>query len=361
MDILSNLPYKSIANILEHQSFKRPDKLSLLYPDPADSTQYLSLTYRQLNRITNYLSSKLSNHFVSLPTTTVVCILGNSDVRYLLMIYSLLKIKNIIVFPLSINNSKGAYEHLLNVTCATHLFTTEEYYDRIQDINYALKVIKFDLEFNISDFSTIGNDETILDHKDYVDDSHDELDRIKIILHSSGTTSYPKPIRLTNRGLLSMYHLMININDQYYTENDTTLTWGSLFHILALGTSINTWQAGGAYALPLTKLYPPTPSELLANIKVDKPSKITKLVCVPTLLEQLINEMRQQTNDGEIDFKPLKRLLFVSYAGAPCPDELCRLLVKNDIRLISTYGSTGKLSFSEHIMFTSNFMLFQLN
>ena len=95
---------------------------------------------------------------------------------------------------------------------------------------------------------------------------------------------------------------------------------------------------GSAYALPLCRTFPPKPDELLRNIEVN--DGITVLVTVPSLLEQLIREFISQRKD-DVNFKPLQKLKFIMYGGAGCPEELCRTLVDNDIRLISIYGATG--------------------
>ncbi|UJR29762.1 hypothetical protein I4U23_017310 [Adineta vaga] len=94
---------------------------------------------------------------------------------------------------------------------------------------------------------------------------------------------------------------------------------------------------GCAYALPLCVTFPPKPDELLHNIQID--NRITALITVPSLLEQLIREVLLEKNQ-HIGLKPLQKLKFVMYGGAGCPDDLCKILVENNIVLLSVYGST---------------------
>jgi len=45
---------------------------------------------------------------------------------------------------------------------------------------------------------------------------------------SSGSTSFPKPIKYTNRGIFYLPMIQTNINKQFWTENDAILAWGAL-------------------------------------------------------------------------------------------------------------------------------------
>ena len=65
---------------------------------------------------------------------------------------------------------------------------------------------------------------------------------------------------------------------------------------------------------------------------------ITVLVSVPSLLEQLTQQILSEKN---ADFTPLSKLRCVMYGGAHCPDEVCHLLVDNGGVLSSAYGATG--------------------
>ncbi len=103
---------------------------------------------------------------------------------------------------------------------------------------------------------------------------------------------------------------------------------------MAFGTLINCLVTGATYALPLVKNYPPTPKELLANIQIEQ---INKLISVPILLEQLVNELE---SNKSVTYAVLSRLQFISYGGAALADQLCRRLTDNGVHLVGSYGST---------------------
>lgn len=113
------------------------------------------------------------------------------------------------------------------------------------------------------------------------------------------------------------------------------------FHVFAFNGSVRAILAGCTYALPLCIRFPPKPEELLRNIQIH--NAITILLTVPSLLEQLTRELVSEKN-SHIGLKPLQKLRFIMYGGAACPDELCKMLVENNVILLSVYGATGKLS-----------------
>ncbi|CAF1205772.1 unnamed protein product, partial [Didymodactylos carnosus] len=329
MNLTDNQPYTAAGDLLTYQSQERPTKSCLLYPNPSNSAEYLSATYAQVYQFTTRLSRRfLSQYFNDNPpsTSTVICILSNCTTECFLTIYALLKLPNVIIFLLSTRNSKTAIEYLINETQAKYVFTTKDYLKTLPLIA-TLKIIEFDNDVHIDELqelATVGDKENLRSQ---------QLDEIQMIFHSSGSTAYPKPVRLTNRYFFNMYYFTSSVNKDWYTENDVVLAWGALYHIFAFWTSVTVWQVGGCYALPLTKVYPPTPKELVLNIN----QQITKMITVPVLLEQLVNEINSQSKPN---FESLKKMIFVMYGGASCPDNVCQMLVDNGVHLISIYGST---------------------
>ncbi|CAF0981994.1 unnamed protein product [Adineta steineri] len=349
MEFLQQLPYSSIAGALEYQAQTKPEKTAILYPDlNKDSREYASLTYKQYNNVTNYLAEKISKHLPNSSSNELLTcgLLAIGGLEYLLSQYALLKLPNVIMFPISARNSQAAIEHLLKETKTVVLLTTSQYLPVIKTIQQeqkelqSLKILLLDSEdFQIEEilknkdieYSISTSVNTIEKKKD------DELNKVVVILHSSGSTAHPKPIYLTNRYFLISYSFYLSLTKDFWKEDDVILTWGALFHLLAFTGTVRSIVIGCTYALPLCISFPPKPDELLHNIQVK--NGITVLISVPTLLEQLVRELLSEKN-VHIGLKPLQKLRFVTYAGAGCPDELCKTLVDNDVTLLSGYGAT---------------------
>ena len=173
--------FSSITDMLEKQAQLRAHQDCLLYPDQTDSHKYATLTYKQLNEVTNHIAEKFAAQIQcsSSNETPVVCLLANSDVSYLLSIYALLKL-NVIVFPLSIRNSDAALVHLLKNSKASYLFYSNQYSAVTTKINVefgsAIKLHSLE-EVRIAELLHLG--ESSFKPTSAVD----EVEQVRIIFH----------------------------------------------------------------------------------------------------------------------------------------------------------------------------------
>ena len=139
MDELKKLPFASIIGALEYQATINADRTALLYPDAQqDYTTYASLTYRQYNNLVDHLAARISTH---LPTALagadekIVCgLLGPGGTDYLLAQLALLKLPNVVMFPISPRNSQAAVEHLIRLTNTRMLLTFTPYLPLVETI-----------------------------------------------------------------------------------------------------------------------------------------------------------------------------------------------------------------------------------
>jgi acyl-CoA synthetase (AMP-forming)/AMP-acid ligase II len=137
MDRVKNLPYSSVAGALQYQSENQPNKKAILYPDSqTNCTSYSYLTYKQFDNVTNHLAEKISNYlsFNCLNESITCALLAVGGIEYFLCQYALLKLENVIMFPISARNSQSAIEHLLRETKTNLLLTTSQYFTLIKTI-----------------------------------------------------------------------------------------------------------------------------------------------------------------------------------------------------------------------------------
>ena len=194
MEELKRFPFSSIAGALEYQAEARPEKRAILYPNPkTHATDYASLTFGQYNNVTNHLAEKISKYLPPGSNEPVTCgLLAVGGLEYLLSQYALLKLPNVIMFPISARNSPAAVEHLLRETKTALLLTTSQYQPMIQTIQQqdefqSLKVLLLDSE----EFNT----EQLLKNKDRPcsmissgipfkkEKDEEDLNRVAVILH----------------------------------------------------------------------------------------------------------------------------------------------------------------------------------
>ena len=189
-------PYSSIVDMLAYQVKQRPDQRCLLYPHPLRTNSYTSITYKQFDALLNRLAKKLITILPDLNCTRsdifktpVISLLANSDVNYLLMIYSLLKL-NISVFPLSTRNDAEAIQHLIEKADSNYLFISSQYLTTAEEVK-----TNFNSSFHIQILDDLYlTDDELVDQRVESSDKpfsgrqpslnkEDELERAPLIFH----------------------------------------------------------------------------------------------------------------------------------------------------------------------------------
>ena len=122
--MVADLPYKSLAELLDYQAKNRSNKTCILYPDlSSEPLHYASVTYAQVNAAAHRLAKRYAQQIdISSNTkkSVIVGLLANSSIDYLITLYGLIRL-GVIVFPLSTRNSKAALEHLIKTNDVSYL------------------------------------------------------------------------------------------------------------------------------------------------------------------------------------------------------------------------------------------------
>ena len=150
-------------------------------------------------------------------------------------------------------------------------------------------------------------------------DPGEEGKKMAFILHSSGSTGFPKPIFLTNMQCLA------NFRKSFGMRGFCT---SPLFHAHGLMELFRAFYTRatmylGNYAFPITS------QNLIEAIGAAKP----ELVCVVPYVLKLLAEKTE-------GIKSLAGANLVLYAGSSCPDELGDRLVARGVNLVANYGAT---------------------
>lgn len=196
MDLVRELPFSSLAGALRYRAAETPNKVALLYPDPAkQSTEYTVLTFRQYDNVTNRLAQKIDEYLTIARSTeeTLTCaILATGGIEYLLCQYALLKLQNVVMFPISSRNSQPATEHLLRETKTVLLITTKLFLPLIENIRQkdefqSLIVLCIDQDFHVEHF--LAEKDRAFDTEHFTHlvpmkiPNDDEINRTVVILH----------------------------------------------------------------------------------------------------------------------------------------------------------------------------------
>ncbi|KAI1612711.1 hypothetical protein EDD37DRAFT_607373 [Exophiala viscosa] len=150
-------------------------------------------------------------------------------------------------------------------------------------------------------------------------DPKKESEKVAWIIHSSGSTGFPKPIFVTNIGALSNFRTGLSLR---------VFTISPLFHshaLFAFGRALYHRQIMffGNHQLPVTR------PNLVAALRVAKPELVW---AVPYVLEILA-----ERDDGIAELAKAKTII---YGGSACPDSLGDKLVSKGVKLVGSYGAT---------------------
>ena len=150
-------------------------------------------------------------------------------------------------------------------------------------------------------------------------DLRKEGGKIAFILHSSGSTGFPKPIFLSNLQSLANFRKSFGMR---------AFCTSPLFHSHGLNELFRAFYTQapmylGNYAFPITS------QNLIKAMSVAKPD----LVCAVPYVLKLLAEKAE-------GIRTLARAKLVLYAGSSCPDDLGNRLVDEGVNLVANYGAT---------------------
>lgn len=261
-------------------------------------------------------------------TRTVVAILAVTDqISYFAHIAGIIRAGHC-AFPISPRNSDAAVANLLHKAGAKYVLVSgdramqklaqsaQERLDGasvvVLDVPSFKEIFETEPEGTLPDVQDIGRDATAL------------------ILHSSGSTSFPKPIHLSHRNLvewgLQPYFGEVDISGRILSNHALPL-----FH--AMGIVSTCWALTTGVILsnfaPKSPPQVPTPESTFESMVA---SNSQLVFCVPTFLEEWVQD------DDKVEF--LKKLDAIMFGGAPIRQTTGDALHGNGVKLFPFYGAT---------------------
>ncbi|KAG0174801.1 hypothetical protein DFQ28_004462 [Apophysomyces sp. BC1034] len=325
--------YNDVYSLIRFWGLKSAYYANRVFARYQVGSTYKTLTYGEVDRLSTNMACKFKTH-----TKNIECVafIYDHSVNYLICMLAILKLR-ITMLALSPRNSEEAIVHLLTKTNSQLVIASEKYsriahaaVDQVQGCNVFV-VDQIDLKALLQE-PLDPQAKDLLDHSFSLDD----VEKIALIIHSSGSTSFPKPIRLSNRYLIQtvqFFHECFNGvegKEQLYGESEVMYSCLPLFHIFGTFTVFNVMTLGGSTVFP-EKLPPPTASLLDAL----KQNRCTYLAAPPLILEQLSSHLRA-TND----FTAMQQLKLVIYGGAPLKFETGQFFHEHNINVRNEYGTT---------------------
>ncbi|EST08578.1 AMP-dependent synthetase/ligase [Kalmanozyma brasiliensis GHG001] len=307
------------------------DKIFLCVPRPgfdndASTFAWDEYTYGQIDQLLNQLcasyAAKLPPKRRNIPTRTVA-ILAPSSFDYALNALALYRAGHCVVY-LSTNNSTAALAHLVRITKTKHVL----YSDEQSKAAAALKVELGQQELGSVEImrrNTVAEAVSLslaasMDRAQYISEltSEEEASEKASVLHSSGSTSFPKPSTFTHHE---------SANKLFTTGATDTFSTMPLFHVSGFNTLLSPM-------LSTKKLYMYT-SRLTADLIAAAIGRSTakQAFIVPFVLKLLA--------ESPAGLRALQSFTLVTFGGAACPTAIGNTLVnEHNVALQNGIGST---------------------
>ncbi|KAG7093526.1 putative NRPS-like protein biosynthetic cluster, variant 2 [Marasmius oreades] len=334
---------RSTTELIALRAREQPDDPAVYtgIPEPDDIIRLRSISYSDLLRAVDRLAwhysflglgVQLSSRESTIPPPQTIACLVTSAIDETLLEFALCKL-GLTPLLLSVNNSVPAVAHLCKLTKSAHLIFSPKFTEEAKEVQSSLATEGYELEIIEDKRFPLWGPEGIASATVKAFQApltpEQEANRPAVVLHSSGSTGFPKPCYITHYGLIA--NVAINQNKIGFSTLPVFHGYGhfALFRCIYPGRPITLFPPH----LPLTS------ANICAIHKVSPPAR--QCFAVPYVIKLL-----GETEDG---IRTLSTFDVVSFAGAPLPEDLGDRLTAAGINLLSIYGTTetGTLMNSE--------------
>lgn len=305
---------RTLDELLRQRASSLPDAPIAAYPTSAEPDSYEVHTAGQLNdyatRAAHHYQGVFGQRSRNSPER-VVALLALSDLDYLVAQFALGRL-GFTVLLLSTRLSPEAIVSLLEKTSCTDVVYSSPNLEKVEAVA-ALRPVQAVLQ--CADYRTGRVSDIVLDL-----DLDFETNTSCNILHSSGSTGFPKPIRNIHKSFI------YNASNNFGLRGFITLP---LFHNHGMSSFYR-----ALYAAKVLYFYNPSlplSARQLTSVFKHLGSELEIFYGVPYALKLLANDEGIQL---------LKQFKMVMFGGSACPDDLGDLLVENGVNLVSHYGAT---------------------
>lgn len=206
--------YKAFTNYMNTQSKIHADKTFANY---YYNGNFKDLSYSQIDLVATNLACKWAK---DAENTEVISFISDHSVNYLIVMLAMMKLR-VTMMAISPRNSEAASVNLLEKTNSKLMVVNVKYENIAKSVAAQVPGVKL-IVLEPLDIDALLEEPLNPNHQKLLNTSFSDSDKEKsaLIIHSSGSTAFPKPIYLSNRYLFNLINLThININDKNGLEN----------------------------------------------------------------------------------------------------------------------------------------------
>ena len=210
-DTLKEMMELSVKDAAKQVAFK--------YRDEKDKDKIVDVTYEEFQNDTFYLGTALSNVNI---TSNHIAVIGDNSYKWLTVYLTVLKSDGVIV-PIDKELTAKEIINVVNRSESEVLFYAEKYEQYIEEFKKELPNVKCFIGFSREEdednvlsydaFKASGKEKYEAGDKSYVSIEHNDTNKLKMLVFTSGTTGNPKGVMLTEHNLVSAVYYGLQVAD----------------------------------------------------------------------------------------------------------------------------------------------------
>ncbi|KAJ6574353.1 hypothetical protein B0H19DRAFT_1371452 [Mycena capillaripes] len=262
------------------------------------------------------------------PPPVVGILASTSAILYTCLLFGTLR-AGCPVFPLSPRNSDAAIAHLIAESGVKYLLVSQDAH--MQDIARKANGILQSKNVHITLIPIPTYEEICADEREDRDAlpplQHIDDDQVMIIAHSSGSTSFPKIIPLTQKYFIKMHGPRpVDLSTRVQSAHGT-----AMFHAMGIVSLTRAIFTG-----MIISLFPPTVNAVIATpervLASALSTKSTAMACPPMFLEHWVHD--------PASVEKLRTFALIMFGGGPLARSVGDALDRSGVPLIAGYGIT---------------------
>ncbi|XP_074599465.1 long-chain-fatty-acid--CoA ligase 4-like [Brevipalpus obovatus] len=311
-----------LSEVMEEDSSGRKVKKFIL------DNEYKYITFSEAMSRVNLISQNLSS--IGIRDKQIVPIFAESREEWILVSQALWKV-NATVATIFSNLGTDGIVHILNITEATHLFTSTPHISKLQDLKRNGRLTHLQTVIYFSDLAT-GSEPTSIDefqlisykqlllNREDADDNNSSPEEspsspivrkgsdVVLIMYTSGSTGTPKGVMITQDNFMGAFRALLTsvVGDYKPKKDEAYLGLLPLAHIYELGCEMTILTLGipVAFSSPLTMVTgaPALCKGSISDIALIRP---TIMPSVPLILERV-----KKSVEDRLRRKPAMSLIF---------------------------------------------------
>ena len=189
------------------------------FRDEKDKEKIVKVTYEEFQNDTFYLGTALSNINMA---SNHIAVIGDNSYKYLTVYLTVLKSDGVIV-PIDKELTAKEIINVLRSSESEVLFYAEKYEEYIEEFKKELPNVKYFIGFarendegnvlSYDSFKNTGKEKYEAGDKSYTSIEHNDTNKLKMLVYTSGTTGNPKGVMLTEHNLVSVVYYGLQVAD----------------------------------------------------------------------------------------------------------------------------------------------------